>query len=118
MGLLGRPSEFDYPPLPPCRPATDRLYLTDQGKTLVATDGGTDLPTGRRLGHWGVGIYGGGDSLWQFTSPLHGPIQMKDNAELVAVVLAAEAIELQVEALPDGAEFIIDSQAVCFAFQA
>jgi hypothetical protein len=56
-----------------------------------------------------------GDSSWQYTSPLRGPIQMSDKAELIAVVLAAEAIELQADAFPDGVEFVIDNQAVCFA---
>ncbi len=42
---------------------------------------------------------------------------MNDEAELVAVALAAETIELQVDAFPAGLEFIIDNQAVCFACQ-
>ncbi len=42
---------------------------------------------------------------------------MNDSSELVAVVLAAEAIEVQSEAFPNGVEFIIDNQAVCFACQ-
>ncbi len=42
---------------------------------------------------------------------------MNDKAELVAVVLAAEAIEVRAEAFRNGVEFIIDNQAVCFACQ-
>ncbi len=37
---------------------------------------------------------------------------MNDNAELMAVVLAAEATQLQVGAFPDGVEFTLDNQAV------
>ncbi len=43
--LMGRTTEFDYPPPPPWRPAHDRLHLSKEGKTLIATDGGTDDPT-------------------------------------------------------------------------
>ncbi len=42
---------------------------------------------------------------------------MNDTAELVAVGLSTEAMELQVDPFPDGVEFIIDNQAVCFACQ-
>ncbi len=42
---------------------------------------------------------------------------MNDKAELVAVVLAAKAFEIQVEAFRIGVEFIIDNQAFCFACQ-
>ena len=116
--LLGLPSEFDYPPLPSWRPSSEREYLSFEGRTLIATDGGTDFPTDRRLRHCGVGIYGGGNSSWQFTSPLRGPVQMNDKAELVAVVLAAEALQGQADLFPKGVEFLIDNQFVCFACQA
>ncbi len=116
--MHGLPSEFDYPPLPLWRPAADGCYLSEDGRTLFATDGGTDLPTDRRLRHWGIGIYGGGNSSWQYFSPLRGPIQMNDKAELISVVLAAEAIEAQAEMFPNGVESIIDNQVVCFACQA
>ncbi len=43
--VLGLPSELNYPTLPPWRPASDRLYLSDEGETFIATDGGIDLPT-------------------------------------------------------------------------
>ncbi len=102
---------------PPWRPAFDRLYLSEDDRTLIATESGTNLPTDRRLRHCGVGIYGGGNSSGQFTSPLRAQIQVNDHAELVAVVLAAEAIELQVGAFPHGVELILDNQAVCFACQ-
>ncbi len=83
------PSEFDYPPFPPWRPSYEREYLAEEGRTLFATDGGTDFPTDRRIRHCGIGVYGGGNSSWQYTSPLRGPVQMNDKAELIAVVLAA-----------------------------
>ncbi len=113
------PSEFDYPPIPPWRQSSEREYITAEGRTLIATDGGTDFPADRRrIRHCGIGIYGGGNSSWQYTSPLRGPVQINDKAELIAVVLAAEALQEQVELFPQGIEFIIDNQFVCFACQA
>ena len=90
------------------------MYLSEEGRTIIATDGGTDFPTDRRLRHCGVGIYGGGNSSWQFTSPLRGPVQMNDKAELIAVVLAAEALQGQADLFPTGVELLF----VCFACQA
>ena len=69
------------------------------------------MPTDRRLRHRGIRIYGGCDPSWQFTSPLRGPIQMNDKAELIAVVLAAEAVEAQAQLFPNGVEIVIDNQA-------
>ena len=40
---------------------------------------------------------------------------MNDRAELVALVLAAEAIELQAECFPSGVEFVVDNMSVCDA---
>ena len=110
--LHSLPSEFDYPPLPPWRPSSDCEYLFGEGRTLFATDGGTDFPADRRLRHCGIGVYGGGDSSWHYTSPLRGPVQMNDKAELMAVVLAAEALQGQADLFPKGVEFIIDNQFV------
>ncbi len=109
---------FDYLPLPPWRPSSERLYLSDEGRTLIATDGGTDFHTDRRLRHGGIGICGGGDSSWQYTSPLRGPAQMNGKAELIAAVLVAEAVQGQADLFPKGVEIIIDNQFACFACQA
>ena len=80
---------------------------------MVGTDGGTDLPRDRRLRHSGIGIFGGGSSSWNYHSPLLGPIQMNDKAELVAATLAIEAALDQPLAFDKGIEIVIDNKAVC-----
>ncbi len=97
------PREHTYPPLPAWRPPSPP-FLSEEGKTLFAFGGGTDLPTVPHLRHSGVGIFGGRSFSWQLTSPPRGAARMKDRAELVAVVLAAEPIETQLRAFPNGVD--------------
>jgi hypothetical protein len=107
------PKEDTYPPLPPWVPDPAFICQDEEGRVQFATDGGTSYPTVRRLRHSGIGIYGGGASSWQYSSVLRGPIQQNDKAELVAVVLFAEAVLQQIHLFPNGVEVFIDNEAVC-----
>ncbi len=103
----------DYDPLPPFLPDPSLLFFSEDGLALVGTDGGTDLPRDRRLRHSGIGIFGGGSSTWNYHSPLLGPIQMNDKAELVAATLAVEGAVDQPLSFALGIEIIIDNKGVC-----
>ena len=115
--LADIPGEDTYPPLPPWVPDPNMPFVSHDGRTQFGTDGGTDMPTHRRLRHSGIGIYGGGASSWQYSSVLRGPIQMNDKAETVAAVILAEAVELQIDLFPSGVEVFIDNEAVCMTAQ-
>ncbi len=54
---------------------------------------GTDLPRDCRLRQLEIGIFGGKTSSQEFSSPLYGPLQRNDKAELVVDVLRTEAVE-------------------------
>ncbi len=64
------PGEDAYPPLPPRVPDPAMLLISHDGRTQFGIDGGADLPNDRRLRHYGVGIFGGGTSVWQYHSVL------------------------------------------------
>ena len=78
-----------------------------------ATDGGILYPTVRRIRHSGIGIFGGGTSSWQYSSVLRGPVQQTDKAELVALVLFAEAVLQQLHLFSSGVEVFVGNTDVC-----
>ena len=97
--------------LPPWDPGPSPILV--DGRVCLATDGSTQNPTERRLRYSGVGITGSPGSSWSYHAPLGGPTQQNDKAELVAAVLAVEAVAHQSSAFPDGVLLYIGNDWVC-----